>query len=47
MIFLKKILELTKTSADPKAHNRPMKSDAETANEQASMTPMVKGRSEI
>ena len=47
MTFLKKILELTKTRAEPKAQSKPIAFDAETSNEHANMTPMVKGRSEI
>jgi hypothetical protein len=43
MIFLKKILDDTKTMAEPKAHNKPMALDADTSNEQASMTPIVRG----
>lgn len=47
MIFLKNMLELTKTRAEPKAQARPMKSDAETSKEHASMTPRVSGKSEV
>lgn len=47
IIFLKKILELTKTRAEPKAQRRPVAFDADTSNEHASMTPMVSGRSEM
>jgi hypothetical protein len=47
MTFLKKMLELTKTRADPKAQRRPIAFDAETSNEQASITPNVSGRSEM
>jgi hypothetical protein len=46
IIFLKKMLELTKTSAEPKAHSRPMVLEADTSNEHASMTPRVRGRRE-
>ena len=45
--FLKKILELTKTRAEPKAQSKPIALEAETSNEHANMTPMVRGRSEI
>lgn len=47
MIFLKKMLELTKTRADPKAQRRPIAFDAETSNEKASITPIVNGSSEM
>ena len=47
MTFLKKILELTKTRAEPKAQSKPIALEAETSNEHANMTPMVRGRSEI
>ena len=47
MIFLKKILELTKTRAEPKAQIKPIALEAETSNEHANMTPTVRGRSEI
>lgn len=47
MIFLKKMLEETNTSAEPNAQRRPMKSDADISNEQASITPMVRGRSDM
>jgi hypothetical protein len=43
MIFLKKILELTKTRAEPKAHSNPTALDADMSNEHASMTPTVRG----
>ena len=46
MTFLKKILELTKMIADPKAQDRPRKLEPETSNVQTSMTPMVRGRRE-
>jgi hypothetical protein len=45
--FLKKILELTKTRAEPKAQSKPIALEAETSDEHANMTPMVRGRSEI
>ena len=47
MIFLKKIFELTKTMADPKAHNMPTTLEAETSKEHASITPIVKGSKEM
>jgi hypothetical protein len=47
IIFLKKMFELTKTMADPKAHRRPIKLEAETSKEHASMTPIVKGSKEM
>lgn len=47
IIFLKKIFELTKTRADPKAHSRPIMFDADTSNEQANITPIVRGKSEM
>jgi len=43
MIFLKKIFDDTNTMADPNAHSKPTKLDAETSKEQASMTPTVRG----
>ena len=45
--FLKNILELTKTRADPKAQRRPTAFDAETSKEQASITPNVNGNNEM
>ena len=47
MIFLKKILDETKTRAEPKAQVRPIVFEAETSKEHASMTPNVRGRREI
>lgn len=46
MIFLKNMLDDTKTMADPNAHNKPTAFDADTSNEQASMTPIVRGNKE-
>jgi hypothetical protein len=46
IIFLKTMLELTNTSADPNAQTNPITS-FETSNEQASMTPMVSGSREM
>lgn len=46
MTFLKKIFELTKTRAEPKAQRRPVGLDAETSKVNANMTPMVRGRSD-
>lgn len=43
MIFLKKMLEDTKTSAEPNAHSRPIALDAEMSKLHASMTPIVRG----
>lgn len=47
IIFLKKMLEDTKTSAEPNAQRSPVVFDAETSKVQASITPKVKGRSEM
>jgi hypothetical protein len=47
IIFLKKMLELTKTRADPKAQRRPIALEADMSKEHASMTPMVSGRREM
>ena len=47
IIFLKNMLEDTKTIADPKAQRRPNQFDADTSKEQASMTPIVKGSNEM
>ena len=47
MIFLKKMLELTNTRAEPKAESKPRKLDADTSNEHASITPIVSGRREM
>jgi hypothetical protein len=46
IIFLKTMLDDTKTMAEPKADSRPIKSDADTSNEHASMTPNVSGNKE-
>jgi len=46
MIFLKKILDDTKTRAEPNAHSNPVAFDAETSKLQASMTPNVRGNSD-
>jgi hypothetical protein len=46
MTFLKKIFEVTKTSAEPKAQASPVTLLADMSNEQANMTPRVKGSSE-
>lgn len=45
--FLKKMLDDTKINAEPNAHRRPMKFDADMSNVQASMTPSVNGTKEI
>ena len=42
-IFLKKMLEETKTRVEPKAQMRPKTLEAETSKEQANMTPRVRG----
>jgi hypothetical protein len=42
--FLKKILEVTNTRAEPKAERRPTAFDAVMAEEHASITPTVRGR---
>lgn len=47
MIFLKKILEETKTRAEPNAQANPIKFEADMSNEQASITPSVRGRREM
>lgn len=47
MIFLKKMLEETNTSAEPKAQNRPMALEADISNEQANITPKVRGRRDM
>ena len=46
MIFLKKMLDDTKTMAEPKAHRRPRALDADMSELQASMTPIVSGMRE-
>ena len=38
---------LTKMRAEPKAQIRPLGLEAETSNVQATMTPMVRGRSDV
>ena len=47
MIFLKKIFDDTNTMADPNAHSKPTKLDADMSNEQASMTPRVRGKRDM
>lgn len=47
MIFLKKIFDDTKTIAEPNAHNKPTALDADTSNEHASMTPSIRGSSDM
>lgn len=47
IIFLKKMLELTKTSAEPNALRSPKVFDADTSKEHANITPIVSGRREI
>ena len=47
MIFLKKMFDDTKTIAEPNAHNNPMALDADTSNEQANMTPRVRGNKDM
>jgi len=46
IIFLKKMLEDTKTRAEPNAQRRPVVFDADMSNVQASITPRVRGRRE-
>lgn len=43
MIFLKKIFEETKTTADPNAQRRPIAFEADMSKLQASITPKVSG----
>jgi hypothetical protein len=43
MIFLKKMLELTKTIADPNAQERPTKLAPDMSKVVASITPTVRG----
>ncbi len=45
--FLKKIFEETNTMADPNADASPMKSAVDISNEQASMTPTVRGNNDM
>ncbi len=47
IIFLKKMLEETKTSAEPKAHRRPNELEGDKSKVHASMTPRVRGRREM
>jgi hypothetical protein len=44
---LKKIFDDTKTMAEPNAHNKPTALDADTSNEQANMTPSVRGNKDM
>jgi hypothetical protein len=37
----------TKTMAEPNAHDKPMALDADTSNEQANMTPRVRGKKDM
>ena len=46
MIFLKKMLDVTKTIAEPNAQRRPIAFDADMSKLQASMTPIVSGSRE-
>lgn len=46
MIFLKKMLDVTKIIADPNAMRRPMKSEADMSKLHTSMTPSVRGMRE-
>ena len=47
MIFLKKMFCETKTIAEPNAHSRPVMFDTDTSKLQASITPTVRGKSDI
>ena len=47
IIFLKKMFDDTKTIAEPNAHNKPTALDADTSNEQANMTPSVRGSKDM
>lgn len=47
MTFLKKMFELTKMTADPKAQDKPRKLEPETSNVHTSITPTVRGRREM
>ena len=47
MIFLKKMFDDTKTMAEPNAHNKPTALDADISNEQANMTPRVRGNKDM
>lgn len=44
--FLKKMLELTKMSAEPNAQSKPIAFDSDMSELQARITPMVSGRRE-
>lgn len=44
---MKKIFELTKTRAEPKAQSNPTGLDAEASKVDANMTPIVRGMSDI
>jgi hypothetical protein len=44
---LKKMFDDTKTMAEPNAHSKPMALDADTSNEQANMTPRVRGKKDM
>lgn len=46
IIFLKKMFEVTKTTAEPNAQRRPRALEADMSKLQASMTPMVSGTKE-
>lgn len=46
MTFLKKMLDVTKMTAEPNAIRRPMKSEAEMSKLHASITPSVSGTNE-
>ena len=47
MIFLKKIFDETKTSAEPNAHSNPIAFEIDIFDEHARMTPKVRGKSEM
>ena len=47
MIFLKKMFCETKTMVDPNAQKSPKTFDREKSTDVASMTPKVRGKSEI
>ena len=44
---MKKMFDDTKTIAEPNAHNKPIALDADTSNEQANMTPRVRGKKDM
>lgn len=44
---MKKMFDDTKTMAEPNAHNKPMALDADISNEQANMTPRVRGNNDV